>query len=204
MHNSNFKILLIVLAGILLISGGILRNTKGKSGSNREDTNQQLSNYEGTMLGNNSKVGAILSLLDKNYSWFSLQTKEIPYGLTIYYPNTLSITDQDNFQIASGDKNIISHQKTRSILKKTGILFVLIPNLDIITFDVSDSSTRYQLRFNREEYGKIIGKKPSDYNQNSEAWIQRFDSKDQEDWFNIENYLQEIPNVDEEVIFAWF
>lgn len=68
MHNSNFKILLIVLAGILLISGGILRNTKGKSGSNREDTNQQLSNYEGTMLGNNSKVGAILSLLDKNYS----------------------------------------------------------------------------------------------------------------------------------------
>lgn len=94
MKHKNTKLYSSVAGGVLLLFLSFILLTTGKPLSIQLGTDenlQQMQQNQTQYVGDNAKVGALISLLDDDYSGFyemdhfELQTAEKPYGVTIYY-----------------------------------------------------------------------------------------------------------------------
>lgn len=104
--------------------------------------------YKDTYLGDAPAVGAILNNLPyaKYKTGYVLRTVKEPYELIVNY-GELS-TSKSTFE------------------NSTIALFTLIPNLDVITYMVSDDTYVYS----RTEIESLVGRELSDYADNPELW----------------------------------
>lgn len=108
---------------------------------------QTLSDYKNTYIGDNSKVSAIIELLDLNKTSMSLQTTNEPYILTIDLNRQIIITDI-----------------YKTLEKDSAIMFNLITNVSIInynyknklyTFNFDNLNTIYNNNLRNIEIEKI-------------------------------------------------
>nr|WP_278305840.1 DUF4825 domain-containing protein [Caloramator quimbayensis] len=113
-----------------------------------------MSKHKTPYLGNNSKVSAIINCLplpSKNYiqRYMSLDTKEKPLGLTVYYEK----------QEGSAGQNLNASSYT--IMEKNAlVLFAMIKNLDEIKFAYRDSKSTGSL--DTSKYSVIFSYKRRD------------------------------------------
>lgn len=84
----------------------------------------ELFDWQGTKVGDNSAVLAIIKQLDEREAFerLELHTKQEPYGMTIDYRGLATLL-----------------QEKQETLSQSAYLFTLIPNVDQITFQYPDS-----------------------------------------------------------------
>ncbi len=104
-------------------------------------------------VGDNSKVGAIISLLTfpQNivYDTFELFTDSEPYGITV------------NLKTDTKTKNFYSDETNQQQFKDNAIImFALIRNVEYINFNLDDGLAPYSMQYTREwanqQYGKDV------------------------------------------------
>lgn len=128
-------VIIVVVIGI-----GLISNPKIEK-SDLESRSETYLNNRTEYIGNASKVGGIISLLnfpaDVTYDHIELQTGTEPYGVTIYLKNVIGtlddamVSDYTNYQ-----KNAL-------------ILFSLIRNADEVIFNLSDGNKSNTMQFSR-------------------------------------------------------
>jgi len=104
-------------------------------------------------VGNNSKVGGIISLLsfpeNVTYDYFELFTDSEPYAMTV---NLKTDTETRNFY--SGEAN------QQQFEENAVIMLALIGNVEYINFNLDDGLAPYSVQFTREwanhQYGKDV------------------------------------------------
>jgi len=127
------------LGGVLLTDR--LAEQKSLPGSNGIYNAQKLYANKTPYVGNNSKVAGVVSNLP--YAGFrreiSLQTKTVPYGITVKY------------DFSGADTN----PAEQVFFNNASIMFALIDNVDEITFNISTSTKpEQQYQYTREEIQK--------------------------------------------------
>lgn len=129
------------------------------------NTAEKLFEYKTAYVGNASKVGNIICLLDYpeklNYDSFELDTDNVPYGVTInltadpeprkYYTRA--------WQQAPFEKNAL-------------IMFALIGNVDYINFKLQDGENDYLLQNTRDWANHKMGKDVRDFAQNQDDFAE--------------------------------
>lgn len=135
----------IIILLIGLIVGGIcLTNAvQDKKASNPKNKEQTLLQYKTRYVGDNSKVGNILSNLTVpkgvSSNGMELKTKKQPYGIVINYNVT------DNSEIISGEK-----LDTLQFYKNSAVIFSLVENVDNIFVRLENKGITYQLKYTRQ------------------------------------------------------
>lgn len=119
----------LVLALILVILGtSFLIGCEAKKEKTLAD---KLYSYKTKYVGDNSKVGGIVSNLEfpKEYGYKSMEilSKEEPYGLKLYFDGNTNEADIDDFKYDSA------------------ILFSLVDNLDYITFIIEENGEEMEI-----------------------------------------------------------
>lgn len=165
--------------GALFLGGGNTVNKGQKDNNSLYSSNidsedlLKISKYRTPYVGESSKVRQIASSLPLPNSYFkqqyiSMETKEKPYGLTIYYEPGSSEEHISVWPITKTDSDIETNSKLNAI-----IVFAMIENVDKVTFAFKDTQSEgeldeseYNTEFTylrsllEEEYGKLynIGK----------------------------------------------
>jgi hypothetical protein len=108
-----------------------------------------ISQYKTPYIGNNSKVSAIAGNLPIPDTYFvqhyiSMETKQKPYGLTIYYEPASDKEYQGEWPNNNPDSNIVKNSHLNAL-----IVFSMIDNLDEITFAYTLSKNNEQLDIKR-------------------------------------------------------
>ncbi|AWB30820.1 DUF4825 domain-containing protein [Clostridium botulinum] len=155
---NKFKVLvpLVLILSLNLIGCGI--NSEKKSKENIKNTSKvetyDLIKYKGTYVGNNSSVGNIIENLPANeYSaGFSLQTSKEPYEITVNYKANENL-GEENYNKFWSDK------KANKLLEKNSVVLLsLIPNAEIIKFNVAnigEESYKYDRKNLEQKYGNL-------------------------------------------------
>ncbi|HDK7179403.1 TPA: DUF4825 domain-containing protein [Clostridium botulinum] len=155
---NKFKILvpLVLILSLNLIGCGV--NSEKKSKENVKNSSKvetyDLIKYKGTYVGDNSSVGSIIKNLPANeYSaGFSLQTTKEPYEITVNYKTNENL-GKENYNKFWSDK------KANKLLEKNSVvLLYLIPNAEIIKFNVEnieEESYKYDRKNLEQKYGNL-------------------------------------------------
>lgn len=124
---------------ILLFLNGCSSNSDGSNNSN-EDIFQ----YKGSVIGDNSAVGNIIGQLrhSEEFHEVSLETKTEPYGMTVKYE------DMDATMIEKEYKETTIHNAT--------FLFALIDNAEWTAFDFEDGTYKITKSELQDWYGKDL------------------------------------------------
>lgn len=105
---------------------------------------ERLLEYKTDFVGDNSKVGGLLSRLsfpeDARYNGFSLQTEEKPYGVTVKFK--VDEETRKKYEQPEGR----AHE---TFARNAVLLFALIGNVDSISFQMDDGSTPFELNYSR-------------------------------------------------------
>lgn len=131
-----FYILILIIAVSTMLMGCKSSFTELDT-QNIQDISQvnldELFKYKNSYVGDNSAIGNIISNLPANtYIYeFSLKTDQKPYGVVIKY-NSNREENIDNY-----DKFWRSQKPEQLLEKNAIILFSLVPNVDIIEFNVA-------------------------------------------------------------------
>lgn len=144
------RILIWVLLLALFFSGIFLLSDK--NAESLPDTEDGLSHYQYTMIGDNSKVSAILEAL-WGYHDIALKTTEKPYGLTVNY---FDVEKGENIGLNFKDEN----ERNILFLQRASSLFVLIPNLDKVTMTFDGNAV---FSFSRKSLEWLLGLSFSDF-----------------------------------------
>ncbi len=158
-----FWVGIIAVVAVVIVGVGLLTNPK-------EDNkplaiSEKLLDYKTEYVGDASKVGNIIWLLDYpeevNYNYFELSTDNIPYGMTVHLKTNTEIRDYytEASHGATFEKNAI-------------ILFSLIGNVDYINFNLSDGNKDYLIEYTRDWANDKVGKDVSEYAQEKEEFEQ--------------------------------
>ncbi|NFL95563.1 DUF4825 domain-containing protein [Clostridium botulinum] len=147
---------LIIILSLNLVGCGM--NSEKKSKENIKNSSKvetyDLIKYKGTYVGDNSSVGNIIKNLPANeYSaGFSLQTSKEPYEITINYKTNENL-GEENYNKFWSDK------KANKLLEKNAVVLLsLIPNAEIIKFNVDNIGEEYY-KYDRknleQKYGNL-------------------------------------------------
>ncbi|HDK7156568.1 TPA: DUF4825 domain-containing protein [Clostridium botulinum] len=155
---NKFKILvpLIIILSLNLV--GCRMNSEKKSKENIKNNSKvetyDLIKYKGTYVGDNSSVGGIIKNLPANeYSArFSLQTTKEPYEITVNYKANENL-GKENYNKFWSDK------KANKLLEKNAVVLLsLIPNAEVIKFNVDNIGEEYY-KYDRknleQKYGNL-------------------------------------------------
>ncbi|MCW3490470.1 M56 family metallopeptidase [Dethiobacter alkaliphilus] len=164
------RVLLAGLLCVVLLSGMLLTNglTANKTDAGI-DNNGFLYNAEELLrqrtpyVGDNSKVSNLIGALPlaKYRQSLSLQTKETPYGVTVYY----------NFERSGLSKDDIDE----ILYYNAAVMFALIDNVDVIVFNVHGlGEVSYQ--FLRNELEQDFGNDLREFAENREEFLTFMDS----------------------------
>lgn len=128
-----------------------------------------LSKYENTYIGDNSKVGNIISnIYSGSYmDTFSLDTKDLPYGLTINYKEDTYLNIYKNLE------------------EDALILFKLINNIDYVEFKINENIYRFDSEYIENIYENI-----------KEIEISDISSRYNNEYFDKFTYLGHIDKYD--------
>ncbi|SMB85808.1 Signal transducer regulating beta-lactamase production, contains metallopeptidase domain [Desulfonispora thiosulfatigenes DSM 11270] len=151
----SFWILMVTVILVVIIGIGLLSDAPvGKEDETVTVTKAgDFLKYKTKYVGNNSKVGNIISLLefpdDIKYDSFKLQTTKPPYGVTINF-NTDANTCED---YAKGKNHYL-------IQKNALIMFSLIENVDIVGFELrsEEHTHKHTIHYDRIIAEKIMGR----------------------------------------------
>lgn len=126
----------------------------------------KLASYEGTFLGDNSKVSQILHVLG-GYDTFSLQTTQKPYVLIVEFFNSEKVENQGLIYTTDKERDCIFSERANT-------LFFLIPNLDKVVFKHSGNSV---FSISRATMESLLGKRFSEYEGNYKGFHSFLDEK---------------------------
>lgn len=150
MKKKNRLIALIFIMVLSLNLIGCKDSSTETSDQNIEDITQiksgELIKYKDSYIGDNSTVINIVSRLPANIyiQSFNLKTNEEPYEIAIYYKVNEEIEDE-NYLTFWNDKN------SKDLLENNAIvLFSLIPNVDIIKFEIDNAEDDFY-EYSRKE-----------------------------------------------------
>ncbi len=110
--------------------------------------------YKGTYVGDNSSVGSIIKNLPANeYSaGFILQTSKEPYEITVNYKANENLGEENYNKFWKGNK------VEKLLEKNAAVLLSLIPNAEIIKFNVENigkESYKYDRKNLEQKYGNL-------------------------------------------------
>ncbi|APZ48811.1 DUF4825 domain-containing protein [Jeotgalibaca sp. PTS2502] len=132
----------------------ILMFINGCSSDNNEKntTNENIFQYEGTLIGDNSAVINIIGQLQhsEEFNEVSLQTESEPYGMTLTYNEI--------------DATMIEEEYEETVIYNATFLFALIDNAEWITFVFEND----EYKITKEELQKWYGKELSEFNNEEE------------------------------------
>lgn len=141
----------VVLAGVLLTSGLTdgLSKEKTPTGYNAET----LLKYKTAYVGDNSKVVNLINNLPyaELRREVSLQTKSTPYGVTVNYDLNGAAVDSQQMKTAFHDNAVI--------------MFALIGNVDVITFNFESAVQPASFQYTRAEVQKGYDKDLREYSK---------------------------------------
>ncbi|ACQ54107.1 DUF4825 domain-containing protein [Clostridium botulinum] len=155
---NKFRILvpLVLILSLNLIGCGV--NYEKKSKENIKNSSKvetyDLIKYKGSYVGDNSSVGSIIKNLPANeYSaGFSLQTSKKPYEITVNYKANENL-GEENYNKFWKDNKV-----EKLLEKNAAVLLSLIPNAEIIKFNVENigkESYKYDRKNLDQKYGNL-------------------------------------------------
>jgi beta-lactamase regulating signal transducer with metallopeptidase domain len=159
----------------------------------------QLLNNKTEYVGDNSKVGAIISLLtfpeNIEYDSFALLTESEPFGITVNLK-----TDTETKELYSDEAN---QQQFRN---NAAIMFALIGNVEYIDFNLDDGLTPYAVHYTREEVNRQYGKDVRDFAKSKEEFSKLInglalgESSDSQADINARKNESEAPDGNQEIM----
>ncbi len=121
--------------------------------------------YKTDYVGDASKVGNIISLLDfpedVNYSYFELHTENVPYGITVHLN-----TDAKTRNKYTGAINQTPFEKNAIIM------FSLIGNVDYINFNLTDGQNDYLIQYTKDQADAMVGKDVREFSLDKQTFAQ--------------------------------
>ncbi|GAQ25624.1 M56 family metallopeptidase [Tepidanaerobacter syntrophicus] len=121
--------------------------------------------YKTDYVGDASKVGNIISLLDfpenVNYSYFELHTENVPYGITVHLN-----TDAKTRNKYTGAINQTPFEKNAIIM------FSLIGNVDYINFNLTDGQNDYLIQYTKDQADAMVGKDVREFSLDKKTFAQ--------------------------------
>nr|WP_273702536.1 M56 family metallopeptidase [Tepidanaerobacter syntrophicus] len=121
--------------------------------------------YKTDYVGDASKVGNIISLLDFpeniNYSYFELHTENVPYGITVHLN-----TDAKTRNKYTGAINQTPFEKNAIIM------FSLIGNVDYINFNLTDGQNDYLIQYTKDQADAMVGKDIREFSLDKKTFAQ--------------------------------
>ncbi|EEG76270.1 M56 family metallopeptidase [Dethiobacter alkaliphilus] len=155
---------LVLLSGMLLTNGLTANKTDAGIDNNGFQYNaEELLRQRTPYVGDNSKVSNLIGALPlaKYRQSLSLQTKETPYGVTVYY----------DFELSGLSKEDIDE----ILYYNAVVMFALIDNVDVIAFNAHGlGEVSYQ--FLRSELEQDFGKDLREFAENREEFLIFLDS----------------------------
>jgi len=147
-----FWVIAVTLFAVIVVAVGLFTNPIKSKPDDNILTSRLLQNKT-EYVGNNSKVGAIISLLTfpKNivYDSFELFTDSEPFAITVNLK-----TDTETRNLYSGEAN------QQQFKDNAIIMFALIGNVEYINFNLDDGLAPYSMQYTREwanyQYGKDV------------------------------------------------
>jgi hypothetical protein len=147
-----FWVIAVALVTAVVVTVGLFTNPITTKSDDSSLTSQLLKNKT-EYVGDNSKVGGIISLLTfpKNiaYDSFELLTDSEPFAITVNLK-----TDTDTRNLYSGEVNQQQFQDNAMIM------FALIENVEYIDFNLDDGLAPYSMQYTRgwanHQYGKDV------------------------------------------------
>lgn len=162
MRHKNTRLYSSVAGGILLLFLSFILLTTGKPFSiqlGADSSLQQMQENQTQYVGDNAKVGALISLLDDDYSGFydmdhfELQTAEKPYGVTVYYIWKDGAMGHIPYRSSQMENNALLLMCF--IQNADRIEFVMVPSKEDLEIKNEDMMNRNV--FTREEMEKKFG-----------------------------------------------
>lgn len=155
---NKLKILIPLIIILSLNLVGCRINSEKKSKGNIKNSSKvetyDLIKYKGTYVGDNSSVGSIIKNLPttKYSAGFSLQTSKEPYEITVNYKANENL-GEENYN------KFWSNKKADKLLEKNAVVLLsLIPNAEIIKFNVNnigEESYKYDRKNLDQKYGNL-------------------------------------------------
>ncbi|MCT4686580.1 M56 family metallopeptidase [Vallitalea sp.] len=157
-----FWVIAVALVVAIVVAVGLFTNPITVKQDNNSLTSQLLKNKT-EYVGDNSKVGGIISLLtfSKNiaYDSFELFTDSKPFSITVNLK-----TDTETRNLYSGEANQQQFQDNAMIM------FALIGNVEYINFNLDDGLTPYSMQYTREWANDQYGKNVRDFAKSKEEF----------------------------------
>lgn len=152
--------LLVGLCMVLIGCSSVLEEEK-------KDPIDVLMDYSHTLIGDATAVSHISYVLPagEHVKKISLQTKTVPYELTIDYgiKEDAKITAED-FESDWNENNT-----KRALLNNAIAYFILVDNLDVVHFTV-ETKTPVAMTITREQITDFVGKDVRVYSDDAEQW----------------------------------
>lgn len=150
---------------VVAISIALVANPLNKPQDPYLTSAEKFLEYKTEYVGDASKVGNIISLLDfpenVNYSHFELHTDNVPYGITVHLK-----TDTETRNKYTGDINQTPFKKNAIIM------FSLIGNVDYINFNLTDGQNDYLIQYTKDEADAIAGKDVREFSLDKQTFAQ--------------------------------
>ncbi|WP_246552286.1 M56 family metallopeptidase [Vallitalea pronyensis] len=157
-----FWVIVVALVVAIVVSIGLFTDPITVKEDNNSLTSQLLKNKT-EYVGDNSKVGSIISLLtfSKNitYDSFELFTDSKPFSITVNLK-----TDTETRNLYSGEANQQQFQDNAMIM------FALIGNVEYINFNLDDGLIPYSMQYTREWANDQYGKNVRDFAKSKEEF----------------------------------
>lgn len=156
--NEKLRVVVLTLLFVMVCSLLTSCHQKQEQPQSGKITAKELYPLRVSYIGDNSKVGALLTALHINYEGIEIHSKEAPYGLTVYL-----------------SKSEWKKEKNISFQREAALILGLIENANFITF--TDENQEYGQYYDLEGIGKELGYSPKVFYQNQEK-LEEFLKKD--------------------------
>jgi beta-lactamase regulating signal transducer with metallopeptidase domain len=157
-----FWVIAVALVAVIVVGVGLFTNPITAKPIDNSLTSQLLKNKT-EYVGDNSKVGGIISLLmfPKNiaYDSFELLTNSEPFAIIVNLK-----TDTESRDLYSGEANQQQFQDNAVIM------FALIGNVEYINFSIDDGLAPYSIQYTREWANHQYGKDVRDFARSKEEF----------------------------------
>lgn len=160
-------IVVFALIVVLTACAGLAADPQSKEPSPDSKVEKLLS-YRTEYVGDNSKVGNIISRLefpaDVKYNSFELYTDAPPYAVTV------------NFDTDTATRNFYTGALHEGPFRKNAILMsALIQNVEYITFVLDDGVNPYSIQFTRDQADYFAGTDIWEFSASASLWAELMD-----------------------------
>ncbi|MDD2586126.1 MAG: M56 family metallopeptidase [Syntrophomonadaceae bacterium] len=158
-----FWVIIVAVVLMIVVSVGFM--TDPKEAEQSHVNAEKFLEYKTDYVGDASKVGNIISLLDYpekvNYDSFELFTDSIPYAVTV------------NLKTDTKTRDYYTGALHQALFKKNAIImFSLIGNVDYINFKLTDGKHDYLIQYTRDWADYNMGEDVRDFARETDEFAQ--------------------------------